>query len=214
MCVLFSGWDLNQKQSASNSVGLRNSLKAHTGVSMENTGKGRRPKGHGPKHAAQMLPQVEWWGLLWALRSALEPAQHLRSLRTETTSQVTTTASNLLKQMPKSNQWSLRGRSGFVLYQSIHTLCYVSPDLLNISYTKCKTGILGTRDATIYLYRKCTYHEGHNQLASSLLLLEVHPLWKCQSRLILCCIMYLTYPFHSDAFETIQLILSKSCNEH
>ena len=59
MCVLFSGWDLNQKQSASNFIGLRNSLKAHTGVSMENMGKGRRHKGHGPKHVAQMLPQVE-----------------------------------------------------------------------------------------------------------------------------------------------------------
>jgi len=58
--VLFSGWDLNQKLSASNFMRLRNSLKAHAGVSMENTGKGRSHQGHGLTHAAQMLPQAEW----------------------------------------------------------------------------------------------------------------------------------------------------------
>lgn len=80
-CVLFSEWDLNQKQSASNFTGLR-----------KNMGKGRRHKGHGSKQAALMLPLVEQQGLLQARHSAPELAQHLQSLQTEATPQVIVTS--------------------------------------------------------------------------------------------------------------------------
>lgn len=110
MYVLLSGWDLNQKQSASNFIGLRNSLKAHAGVSMENTGKGRKHKGHGWKHTAQMLPQVKQWRLLpsttlgtWPSISGpcgLKPRCRWLPLLCTNIMGVTHSA----EQMPKSNQ--------------------------------------------------------------------------------------------------------------